>query len=49
MVNEIFIGVRIPVELRDKIQADAAKQDRPAGYIVRQILTNHYNRPVNDS
>ena len=49
MKNDIYIAVRIPTTLRDQIQADADKQDRPAGYIVRQILTNHYNGPVDDS
>lgn len=46
MINEIFMGVRIPIELRDKIQEDAIRQDRPAGYIVRQILTNYYNGQI---
>lgn len=40
------IVVRIPATLRDKIQEDATKQDRPTGYVVRQILTNYYNDAV---
>lgn len=46
MKNDIYMAVRIPADLRDKIQEDADRQDRPSGYIVRQILMNHYNDAV---
>lgn len=46
MTNDIYMAVRIPSDLRDKIQEDAGRQDRPAGYIVRQILTNYYNGQI---
>jgi hypothetical protein len=36
------LSVRCPIDLIEKLDQDAAAERRPRGFIVLEILTNHY-------
>jgi predicted DNA-binding protein len=40
-VNEGFVGLRLPADLKEKLEKLAAKVDRPLSYYIRQVLEKH--------
>ncbi|ADD81161.1 Arc-like repressor [Rhodococcus phage ReqiPine5] len=37
-----FVGLRVPHDLNDRIEADAAAQGRSVSNLIKLILTTHY-------
>lgn len=45
MKNDIQVGVRIPADLRDRISADAERQQRSMADVIRLHLAAIYAEP----